>query len=69
MDIEERVRDIDAFLEESKGRTLSSSGHIERYPGIRLFQFYFCGINSSYSNMMLSWGIKFNKFVTPVPKS
>jgi hypothetical protein len=57
MDIGGRGRDIAAFLEESKGRTLSSSGHIERYPGIRLFKFYFCGIDNSSSNMMLPRGI------------
>jgi hypothetical protein len=57
MDIGERVRDTAAFLEEPKGRTLSFSGYIERYPGIRLFQFYFCGRDNSSSNMMLPRGI------------
>jgi hypothetical protein len=51
------VRDIAAFLEESKGITLSSSVHIERYPGTRLFQFYYSGIDSSSANMMLPRGI------------
>jgi hypothetical protein len=57
MDIGERLGDVAAFLEESKGRTFSSSGHIERYPGICLIQFYFCGIDNSSSNMMLPRGI------------